>query len=175
MFVGDKIPLSIVLWDGNPTKFIKAVVRDGKNEIAGSPVVVPHNSYGNYYYKDTSLLVPDGAKLITVEYTVYDDPEMTVESAWHERAHDIFEVLPVPSQSEISDKLDNIITIVTSHGLNDRLIGHLSSDEVVGYIHSQLELIGTTSDDEILVGVVTGDEITGATNADCQVIGQINS
>lgn len=158
MQVGDKIPLSLVLWDGNPFKHVKAIIRDGEEEISGSPIKVPYNSFGNYFYKSSDLLVPDGSKIITVEYIVYDDLSMTIESSLYERAHDIYEIIPIPSQSEINDKLDSLINIVTSHGLNDRLIGYVSDDNLTG-IALEEELEGYIYNDDILIGYTASEDI----------------
>jgi len=158
MQVGDKIPLSLVLWDGNAFKHVKAIVRNGKDEIEGSPKKVPYNSFGNYFYKNTDLVVPDGSKVITIEYIVYDDFNMTLESSLHERAHDIFEVMQAPSQSEINDKLDTIINVVTSHGLNDRLVGLIFDDSLTGSLVEE-ELEGYIFNDDAIVGYIKEEEV----------------
>jgi hypothetical protein len=161
VLVGDKIPLSLVLWDGNNSMFIKAIIRDGKHELQGSPVFIPYNNLEKqYFYKSADLVVPDGAKIITIEYIVYTDLELTNESPLYQRSQDIYEVLQAPSQSEINDKLDNIINIVTSHGLNDILVGSVSTDTLVGVVLDE-ELEGVMFNDDCIIGIAYDDKLVG--------------
>lgn len=160
MKVGEKIPLDLVLWDGAENKYVKAIIRSGSHEISGSPVAVPHNSFGHYYFSRSSLVVPDGSKFISIEFIVYNDVAMTIESGAHERAMDIYEIDQDPSSSGVSEKLDQIIEIVTSHGLNNRIVGYVSTDHIHGVVVDE-ELEGKISKDFVLTGYISTKEVSG--------------
>lgn len=96
--VGNPIRLRFRAYDGNPNKYVRAIVIDSSGaQIAGSPVQVPHVAYGEYIYD--GLTMPDDP-LVTAIMEAFEDPSFTVPSVaycqvedLYERASDIFGVI----------------------------------------------------------------------------------
>jgi len=95
---GESLPLSLLLFDGNEGKFPSAhVYKEDFTPLAGSPFPLSHLAHG--LYKNTSVVAPTDARLLTAVYVVYDNPERTSVSETHTRSEDKFTVQDIaPTQ-----------------------------------------------------------------------------
>lgn len=85
---GKPIPLSVLLFDKATDKYVQAVIVDHTgNQIAGSPVAIPHVITGLYEYDD--ILMPD-VDYVTAIYTVYDDALFASPSEIHLPSAELF-------------------------------------------------------------------------------------
>lgn len=105
--VGELVPLSHQLWDGETAAVVHAVVRlpDG-TEIAGSPYNMPH--IGNGKYRSNSLFMPNVSRL-DVTYECFDDIAKTIPCGPHTIGTDVFDRTP-----ELQDvvRRDTVIGII---------------------------------------------------------------
>lgn len=104
--VGDSIPLTLKLWDGDTSKFVKAVVVDSDGTNLGT-ITLTHVSEG--FYQDDSILMPN-KEYVTAYYIVYDDPGFATRSVNHQDTADVFALTQLPT--EIVKKVDDIIVTV---------------------------------------------------------------
>jgi len=85
--VGDTIPITFKLGDGNTTKFIQAVIFDESGvDLGASPITLTHIKNG--FYQNRSLAMPD-TEQVTVDYVAYDDVGLTILARYFQDA-DIF-------------------------------------------------------------------------------------
>ena len=166
--INDKIRLEITLESEKSDKYIKCILRNNGVEMDQSPVALLHKSDAFYYYENDNLRVPVGAKSISAEFIIYDDAAMTKISEEDHRTMDIFKIDPTSDISIINDKLNQIISVVTAHDLNsgivglikeneDKLIGEVYDDGVIGYIEENKVIIGYVIDNEELRGSIEED------------------
>jgi len=116
--LGQPIPLSHQMLDGDDTKYVTAVLRrpDG-TELAGSPYSLV-NIGGGKYSLDT-VDMPD-YDYIECTYLSWEDAIHTIPDEDHLLGTDVFE-LTVPD-SVIVEKLDLIISTLTSLGLPGAMV-----------------------------------------------------
>lgn len=104
-YVGEILPLSCQLLDGDDTKFLRAVLKEPDGtELAVSPVTMV-NIGGGKYSSDT-VPMPN-LDYVEATYESFDDAGFTIENEDHLLGTDVFR-LEVPD-SVIVDKLDQIL------------------------------------------------------------------
>ena len=112
-FLGEIVELSNQLWNGDPTKFVRAVVRDAAgDELTGSPFALTH--VGNGKYTNNSLAMPNENR-IDVTYETYDDAGFTTLSSEQTISTDVFR-LEIPDTTILA-KLDSILNIVSTFNI----------------------------------------------------------
>lgn len=115
MYLDQTIVLSVQLYDGNTTKYIKAIVKDNTGtEISSSPFYLNH--IGNGLYTNTTLTMPN-VDFITATYEVYNDSSYTNLSSIYGRASDVF---------MLDTSISNIDSLLRSIGSN--LTGSILDD-----------------------------------------------
>jgi len=171
--INDKIKLEITLESEKSNKYIKCILRNNGIEMIQSPITVPNISGSFYYYEHNDLRVPVDAKSISAEFIIYDDPAMTIISEEDHRTLDIFKIDPTSDTSIINDKLNQILSTVIAHDLNsgivgfikeneDKLIGEVYDDGIIGYIEENKAILGYVIDNEELRGnIEETDNIIG--------------
>jgi len=103
--VGDPIPFSVQLFDGDATKFVQALVKDESGTPLGfSPVTLLN--VGDGRYEDNSQDFPAGENFVSVTYKIYSDALFTTPSPDHSDATDVF-FLELPN-TEILECLEQI-------------------------------------------------------------------
>lgn len=170
--------LSLTLFDRDTTKFVRAKIFADGIEIAESPISVPHAGNGTYQLFDEEVLVfPDDVFTTRIVYDVFNDAGFTDKSVKHGPAEDIF-VIVRPSliglDPRLEQKLNNILSVVTSHDLNSGLQGLIDDDDKVllGEVIPD-EVIGVIADDKELIGLVTDSEVTGDLEGDTDLTGNL--
>lgn len=157
--IGDTLAVTIQLFDGDVSKFVKAVVRNAAgSELSGSPKNLPHVSEGRY--EDSSFVMPNTA-YVTVSYSVFNDAAFTSLSAEHSFTEDILP-LDVPAQ-EILDCLEEIketLNQIQSVGITVKLL-----DTVIGLVEDAEALIGVVAEDTI-TAVVAEDALSAIVDED---------
>lgn len=121
--IGQRIPISIQLFDGATDKFVKAsIIKADGSAISGSPFNVPHVSGGLYSLNTQSM---PNTEYISVQYKIYNDDEFTVPSEDHSDTLDVFSLAETPSG------FDNISGIVS----DDLIInGYVESNTLIGTV-----------------------------------------
>jgi hypothetical protein len=105
-FVGEVLPLSYQLLDGDTTKFVRVALTDeAGTPLAGSPFAMPHLALGKY--SSSAVVMPAGVDYIEATYEPFNDAPFTVPDPDHLFGTDVFR-LEVPD-SVIVAKLDEII------------------------------------------------------------------
>lgn len=126
---GDKIPLSVQLFDGATNKFIRARLYDKAGlELAGSPVALVHTAGG--LYQDDSYTMP--AYAVLAQYKIYDDSGFTTPSSLHSDAMEIFDIGSATTGGSISNDLELSGTIE----MDLELTAAMEADDV---IHATIE------------------------------------
>ena len=160
--IGDIVPLSVQLFDGDETKFVKGVVRDSsETEVSGSPFALTHVSDGRY--ENSSLVMPSTA-FLGATYIIFNDALFTSVSPDHSIATDVFP-LEVPD-AEILDKLIEIKTLLdqlSTERLPTRLSGTIDEvTKLVGEIQDILTISGSIDEDTKLIAEIsTVDKLSG--------------
>lgn len=87
--IGEKIPLTLQLFDGATDKYARAIIRNSAGvALDESPVDLNH--VGDGLYVDTAITITMPASIfITITYITYDDAEYTTPSSIHDRTLDL--------------------------------------------------------------------------------------
>jgi len=172
--LGDTIPLNLQLFDGDTTKYVRAIVRDPTDvEITGSPFTLPH--VGDGLYKLYTEAMPNVDYLIST-YQVFDDAGFTSKSELHSDATDIFlQAFPIAETIEILNLVNDMVQNgVISKGIADVLIGSLVDNErYVGHINDA-SLVGRV-DDADLVGSVSDSALEGSISSSVNTTGEVKT
>lgn len=171
----DQIILIYQLHDGAIDKYVRAYVTNEKGvSITGSPFELTHSGNGKYVFEDPSLVYPTGAVQIHVVYKVFDDASFLTPSCKHSHGLDVFYLDPSESSllslEDIDQKLDQIISILSSTfpsaeitGIidkNEMVAGQLLEEEMVGIIHSD-EIDGFVENFEIF-GIIDQNDLSAS-------------
>jgi hypothetical protein len=172
MNIGDPIILSVSLYDQAPDMYVRAILRADGIVMPQSPINLVHIGNGTYFYKNLSTLIfPTNTFDVRVQYIVYDDSNYTTASVRYETAEDIFRLsTSVPYDSpQLIEKIDNLISIVSSHDLNSEIVGEIvdsfellgavQDEDVVGYLDDQVNLIGDVLDESQIDGTMSEEQI----------------
>lgn len=173
--LGETVPLSHQLHDGNETKFVQAVVRDASGtELVGSPFPMPHLTFGRY--ESTALSMPN-ASFLSVTYLTFDDSLFT-ELSGFTIGTDVFELVVLDQDlidllAELKDKLDTLLGKIDDLlGVNIILEGEVSEgeelegivvneEELKGIVEEAQEVMGQVDEVEELIGDIGSDELEG--------------
>jgi len=178
---GEIIPLSVVLFDGDTTKFVRATINDsGGTPIAGSPVLLTHIAAGRY--DDDSLVMPTDA-FVSVVYEIFNDIFFTTASPDHSNAIDTFALeVPFADIQACLDQIKQILEDIEATGIlivGMADINAVISDatdlkaqvgdeiDVTGVVNDVDEVEGLVSDDADTIGIELGEDDLAATIKDC--------
>lgn len=138
------IPLALQLFDGNVSKFVRAILHNASGtELSESPVALTH--VGGGLYQDSSVLMPN-TDLVVASYVVYDDSGFTTESLVYSRVAESF-YLDLPAQVDASQWFPALLEAEIS-----------PTQTLVGFISSVPVLVGTIALQEHLVGEIIESE-----------------
>lgn len=123
MKLGDSLPLTLQLFDGDETKHPRAFVQaaDGV-DVPGSPVAL--TSRGGGFYSNFSVAMPS-ASFVTVRYKVYDDPSFATLSSVHSDAVEVFTLETTQETIRIAYALEAVLE-------DETLYGAVETDTVIG-------------------------------------------
>lgn len=174
--VGEKLVVSITLFDGDETRVPQAVVTDDVGApLVGSPIELTHVENG--YYENSVLVMPN-ISFVKAIITVYNDDTFAVVSPKHSSASAVY-TLEVPFQ-EILDQFQLLITKLDQL-LASEFIADLSAvvradarfsarlmqvKKLSAKLNSIGNLTGKVVDPESLKGTATGKTLT-ASLKDC--------
>lgn len=112
ILAGEKLPLVNQLFNGDVTKFVRAILTDETgNPLGASPVSLTHLALGNY--QDFTVSMPVGVAYVVAQYRVFDDALFTVPSTDQSIGCDVFKRLTnIGSVSTtVIDAQDIVMTI----------------------------------------------------------------
>lgn len=164
----DFIALDVTLWDGDPSKFVRAWVRVDGTLMPYSPVELVHIGQGQYYKADPEIIFPLNTFHMTAVYEIFNDENFTQKSKSHaiSSEHYVLDRPQVGGDPLLMEKLNEIISIVTSHDLNSQIVGEISEAfSLDGYVVED-DLVGWVKDEEVIVGYVTEETISGIITED---------
>lgn len=86
---GEKLPLSLLLFDGDETKYPSAYLYgEDFAPVSGSPFPLTHLAHG--LYKNNAVTATGAQKLLTAVYVVFSDPARSQISETYTRSEDKF-------------------------------------------------------------------------------------
>ncbi len=161
--VGETLALSVQLFDGDETKFVRAILEDASGAaLPSSPVTLSHVSSGRY--ENSSITMPSTA-YVAATYEVYDDAAFTTLSDVHSFAIDTFP-LEIPF-TEILDALDAITDL-----LNDiKMVGLsvIGQMDITATIEDAQNITAKIDDATVITAKITDDEtLQGDIDSDSQ-------
>lgn len=162
-FVGEVLPLSFQLLDGDTSKFARAILKDEAGvDLGASPVSMPHIGGGKY--TSSSVVMPVGVDYIEATYESFDDAGFTIEDEDHLLGTDVFR-LEVPD-SVIIDKLDEILA---------KLQGIALPGSAFNVVLVQNQIKEVIEDVLVTKALVERDDVKGIVMADQQTIGKVDN
>jgi len=161
--VGDKLVLTLMLFDGATDKYVKARVFDADGiELPSSPVTLTHFDDGLYTNDD--LFMPNSS-YVTAAFIIFDDALLTTESELHARTQVTYE-RENPPITPISPAIPALTGIIGDQ--------ELKGDLILPPPTPLLELTGSIQSNTILGGVEKLQELAGAVNRKT-LTGEINN
>lgn len=148
--VGNPVPLSFQLHDGDTTKFVRAIVRNAAGALLGTVTLV-HLSNGLYI--DTSVVMPTGA-FATATYDVFDDAGFATRSSEHPfSGHERFdEENGVPNKPTVSS------AVVATVRQSPVVATVLSEESIAGTVGGSQ--VSVAVDDSAAVATIPSNEIS---------------
>jgi hypothetical protein len=111
MQAGQNIPLYLQLFDYNTSKYVKALVRNQSNtQLTNSPAILTHIANG-LYGNNGSIVFPNTATMLSVQYLVYDDSGYTMLSTSEGGAGDGWSVSPGNVFNEVPLAVGGIVPL----------------------------------------------------------------
>ena len=164
---GDEIPIRLQLWNGDPSRYVRARLFDSANsELAGSPVSCSHVSGG--LYSGLGFIMPD-TESVAVQFKVFDDAGFTIPSEDFQEALDIFQ--PETTDPEILSIVESIetdISILLAGGVSAVALG------TEGFVETSGNITGTVGGDLGLVGEISSNEFLGEIPASGILVGEVD-
>lgn len=155
-FVGEVVPLSLQLFDGLASKYVRAYVVDELGAVQpGSPFSLPH--VGNGKYSSNALLMPLGVDYLEVTYKVFQDALFTVEDTGYTTGTDVYR-LEIPDQvivdllNQILLKLDGLS--LPGASINAQLVQQVV-DSVVKDVNQAKSLLGA---DDVTISIAQSND-----------------
>lgn len=159
---GDSLPLSMKLFDTNPSMFVRATVRDDHGNIL-STILLSYVGQGRY--EDRTLVMPSGVNFVSATYEVFDDALFTSHSNRYTDGTDVFP-FEIPS-SQILAMLINIqnklVDLGTGGGSTGQVImGVLSQvNTVIGMLGENAVKQGTLEQPPMMTGTLEDASLSG--------------
>lgn len=162
----EKMFLSLQLFDGDDTKYIRAYLVD---QLGWDLTEIDLTNVGRGLYTDYNYEYPN-RPIVEVTYVVYDDDSYSIESDRYSRAQDLFQLLPEREAVVIDTSQPELVGFVTDNDENvfgdiedTVLIGEVSEEEIVTPVtvpEVEEDTITAFIDDDALVGYVDSEEET---------------
>ena len=163
--VNQPIYLNLQLYDGNPYKYVQALLFDENGNPLSTPSVnLTHIATGLYF--SSAILFPPKVKQVKATYTVYNDALYSQRSLLYSSAVDVFDLVVlsvdmpaiVGSLVEIQEIDGEIMESVVLSGEVEEgleLSGIIESDQILainGILESQELQPGQVPSNEVLQG-----------------------
>lgn len=160
-FVGETVPLSAQMLDGDATKFVRATVTDPDGvAVVGSPFALVNLGGGKY--SDDSFSMPN-KDYIEVTYESFDDAGFTVPDDDHLLGTDVYR-LEIPD-SVIIAKLDLILA---------KLGGLALPGAAINAIIVQNQVNQVIDDVNQIKGLIERKDVTAILKADAQAAAEVS-
>jgi hypothetical protein len=152
-YVGEVLPLSYQLLDGDGSKFVRAVLLEADGTpLAASPVDMPHVSGGKY---SADTVTMPNIDYVEATYESYNDAGYTVPDPDHLLGTDVFR-LEIPD-SVIVDKLDQIIAKLNGLNLPGAAINARLVQNVIGEVVKDAQAAKALLERDNVSAVIEGE------------------
>ena len=158
--LGDVVPLSVQLFDGDPNLFAGAIVTDNDGvAVSGSPFALV--SIGEGLYELDTFLMPNKS-FVSAVYKIFLDSGFTSESPIHSDSIDNFPLIFI--DQEFIDAITEVkvlLELILAKGVTVEIQGIVDqADEIIGSLLKQDEEIKgivEASEDDI-IGIIEDKE-----------------